>query len=143
MSIKKGDKVKIDYEGTLEDGTVFDSTEKQGKPAELEIGTGQLIPGVDKALVGMKKGEEKTIKLGPEDAYGEPKPELMKEVPRENLGIDDELEPGMVLMLTMPNGMQFAALVVEVSGEKVTIDLNHPLAGKTLIFKVKIVDIVS
>jgi len=143
MPVKKGDKVKVEYEGTLEDGTVFDSTEKHGEPLEFEVGSGQLITGFDDAIVGMKKGEEKEVTLEPGDAYGDHNPELMKKVPRAQMPKNEELEPGMMLMLTLPNGMQFTAQVVEVDTETITLDLNHPLAGKTLNFKIKVVDIAS
>jgi FKBP-type peptidyl-prolyl cis-trans isomerase 2 len=143
MPVKKGDKVKVEYEGTLEDGTVFDSTEKHGEPLEFEVGSGQLITGFDDAIVGMKKGEEKEIKLEPCDAYGEHNSELTKKVPKGQMPKNEELEPGMMLMLTLPNGMQFTAQVIEVDEETVTLDLNHPLAGKTLNFKIKVLDIAS
>lgn len=143
MPIKKGDIIKVEYEGTLDDGTVFDSTEKHGEPLEFEVGSGQLIPGFDNAVVGMDKGDEKEIMLEPDDAYGDHNPELMKKVPREQLPKNEELKPGMMLMLTLPNGMQFTAVVSEIDEENVTIDLNHPLAGKKLNFKIKIVDVAS
>jgi FKBP-type peptidyl-prolyl cis-trans isomerase 2 len=143
MPIKKGDKVKIEYKGTFEDGTVFDSTKKQGEPLEFEVGSGQLITGFDNAVLGMNKNEEKEVTINPEDAYGEHKPDLKKKVPRAQLPQNEELKPGMMLMLTLPDGMQFTALVSELDEETVTIDLNHPLAGKTLIFKIKVLDIVS
>ena len=143
MPIKKGDIIKVEYEGTLDDGTVFDSTKKHGEPLEFEVGSGQLIPGFDNAVVGMDKGDEKEINLEPGDAYGDHNPELMKKVPREQLPKNEELKPGMMLMLTLPNGMQFTAVVSEIDKENVTIDLNHPLAGKKLNFKIKIIDVAS
>jgi FKBP-type peptidyl-prolyl cis-trans isomerase 2 len=141
MVIKKGDTVKVEYEGTLEDGTVFDSTEKHGEPICFEVGSGQLIPGFDSAIEGMKKGQKKEIKIKPEDAYGEHNPELLKQIPRDQLPEDEKLEVGMMLMLTLPNGMQFTAMVAELDDESVTIDLNHPLAGKKLNFKIKVIDV--
>ncbi len=143
MPIKKGDKIKVEYEGTLDDGTVFDSTEKHGEPLEFEVGSGQLIPGFDNAVLGLKKGDEKEIKLEPEEAYGEYNSELKKKIPKEQLPQNEELKPGMMLILTLPNEVQITALVSELDEEMVTIDLNHPLAGKTLNFKIKVVDIAS
>jgi FKBP-type peptidyl-prolyl cis-trans isomerase 2 len=140
MTIKKGDKIKVEYTGTLEDGTVFDSSEKQGKPLEFEVGAGQLIKGFDEAVVGMKKGEEKEITLEPKDAYGDPNPQLVKKVPREQLPKEPEPKPGMMLALATPDGKQFPAMIKEVDEKEVSIDLNHPLAGKKLKFKIKIVD---
>ena len=139
--IKKGDKIKVEYEGKLEDGTVFDSSEKVGKPLEFEVGSGQLIRGFDDAVIGMKKGEEKEVKLKPEDAYGQPNPQLLKKIPKEQLPADKELKPGMILGLSLPNGAKMPAIIKEVTDKEITLDLNHPLAGKTLTFKIKIIDI--
>ena len=132
MAVKKGDKVKVDYTGTLEDGTVFDSSEKHGKPIEIEIGGKQVIKGFEDALIGMKKGEEKDIKLEAAQAYGDHNPDLIKKVPRDKLP-KEELKPGMILGMMLPNGQQAPAKIVEITDEIATLDLNHPLAGKTLI----------
>jgi FKBP-type peptidyl-prolyl cis-trans isomerase 2 len=140
MTVKKGDKVKVDYTGTLEDGTVFDSS-KGKAPIEFEVGSGKIIKGFDDGVLGMKKGEEKEIKIKPDDAYGQPRPELLKKIPRDKLPQDKEPKPGMMLMLSSPDGRQLPARITEVSDTEVTIDLNHPLAGKTLIFKIKVVEI--
>ncbi len=142
MPIKKGDKIKVEYEGTLDDGTVFDSTEKHGKPLEFEVGAGQVIKGFDEAVIGMEKGEEKTVKIEPKDAYGEHNPELVKKVPKEVIKSDVEIKPGMFLIMTAPDGRQFPALVKEITDKEIVLDLNHPLAGKTLNFRIKIIDIL-
>ncbi len=141
MAIKQGDKVKLDYTGTLEDGTVFDSSEKHGKPLEVEIGAKQIIPGFEAALMGMEKGEEKEVTLKPADAYGDINPQLQKKVPRSQLPPEAELKAGMMLGMQMPNGQQVPVRISEVSDSEVTLDLNHPLAGKTLKFKIKVVEI--
>lgn len=141
MAVKKGDKVKVDYTGTLEDGTVFDSSEKHGEPLEFEVGAGQMIKGFDDAVVGMKSGDEKDITLKPEDAYGDPNPQLVKDIPREQLPKDVELKEGMMLGMTLPNGTQIPAKITEVAGSSVKIDLNHPLSGKVLKFKIKLVEV--
>ena len=83
MPIKNGDKVKIDYEGILEDGTIFDSSKKQGKPLKFEVGAKQIIPGFENALIGMEKEEEKEIKLQPSEAYGNSNPNLLQKIPRD------------------------------------------------------------
>lgn len=141
MAIKKGDKVKVEYTGTFEDGTVFDTTEKHGKPITFEVGSKQLIKGFDEAVVGMEKDEEKEITIKPEDAYGEPNDQLTQKVPRDKLPKEPTPEVGMMLALQGPDGKQIPARITEVSDNEVTIDLNHPLAGKTLKFKIKIVGI--
>ena len=141
MTIKKGNKIKVEYTGTFEDGEVFDSSEKHGQPLEFEVGSGQMIKGFDEAVIGMNKDEEKEITLTPENAYGENNPELKKKVPREQLPKDQEPQVGMILGVSLPNGQQFPAKIVEVDDKEITIDLNHPLAGKTLKFKIKIVSV--
>lgn len=139
--LKKGQKVKVEYEGKLEDGTLFDSSERAGKPLEFTIGEKMVIPGFEKGICEMKKGEEKEIKIECKDAYGERREDLLKKVPREQLPKGQEPKKGMVLGLQSPDGRQFPAMITEVNDKDITIDLNHPLAGKVLIFKVKLVDV--
>jgi FKBP-type peptidyl-prolyl cis-trans isomerase 2 len=139
--IKKGDKIKVDYTGSFDDGTVFDDSSKHGQPLEFEVGAGMIIPGFEKAIIGMKKGEEKNIHLEPCDAYGDVNPEATKKIPKEHLPKEQEPQVGMVLLINLPNGMQLPARITEVSEKEVTIDLNHPLAGKCLNFKIKVVEI--
>jgi FKBP-type peptidyl-prolyl cis-trans isomerase 2 len=141
MPIKKGDKIKVEYEGTFDDGTVFDSSRYHNEPLEFEVGCGQIIPGFEEAVVGMSPGDEKEFDLKPQDAYGEYDPELMHKISKDQLPMN--VAPGMILVATLPNGIQTPVKVVEVTDEWVTIDLNHPLAGKHLNFKVKILDVAS
>ena len=139
--IKSGDKVKVHYTGSFDDGTVFDSSEKHGQPLEFEAGANQIIPGFEKGIIGMKQGEEKTIHLEPCDAYGDINPQLVKKVPRSQLPPEQEPKPGMVLIISLPNGMQVPTRLTEVGKDEVTLDLNHPLAGKCLNFKIKVAGI--
>ena len=141
MPIKSGDKIKVDYEGSLNNGTVFDSSEKHGEPLEFEVGCGQMIPGFEDAVMGMENGDEKKFKLEPTEAYGDRDPKLAQKVPKDQL--PNEVAPEMVLVVQLPDGVQIPVKVLEVSEEEVTLDLNHPLAGETLNFKIKIVDIAS
>ncbi len=141
MAIKAGDKIKVEYEGSLDDGTVFDKSEAHGKPLEFEVGAGQVVKGFEDAVMGMEKGEEKTFKLEPKDAYGDVNPEMVKEVPKEQLKVDTDLEAGMMLGITLPNGAQVPARIAAVTDKNVELDMNHPLAGKNLTFKIKVVDI--
>ncbi len=138
--VESGNKVCVEYEGTLDDGTVFDSSQRHGCPLEFEIGSGQIIKGFENAIIGMKKGEEKEIKINPSEAYGDINPQLIKKMPRNQLPANTELKPGMVLALGLPNGMRMPVRITEVTDELVTLDLNHPLAGKTLTFKIKLLD---
>ena len=140
-TVKKGDKVKVEYVGKLEDGTVFDSSDKHDAPLEFIVGEGQLIKGFDNALVGMEEGEEKEIRLEPKDAYGEYNPELVKEMPRECFPQDKEIEAGMAFVMNLQDGRKALIRIAEVKEETITIDLNPPLAGKILLFKIKVVDI--
>lgn len=141
MPVKNGDKVKVEYKGTFDDGTVFDSSEKCGAPLEFEIGAGQIIPGFENAVMGMENGEEKEFKLEPSDAYGDRNPQLVQKIPRDQL--PKEVESGMMLVVGLPNGAQIPVKVTEVTDEWVTIDMNHPLAGENLNFKIKVVGISS
>ena len=140
MPIKEGFHVKVEYTGTLEDGTLFDSTEEQGSPLEFQVGANQVIEGFEKAIVAMDLDEEKDIVLKPADAYGDYQDDMKREIPKENMPVE-ELETGMTLMATLPTGMQVPVTVMDITDEHVTIDLNHPLAGKTLNFKLKVVEI--
>ena len=134
---EKGNKVKVEYVGTLEDGTVFDSSENHGSPLEFEVGAGQLIKGFDNAVIGMKEGEEKEIKIPPEEAYGNHNPDLLKDIPKKMFPEDQELKIGMFFMIDLQDGRKTPVRVNEISEENVTVDFNPPLAGKTLIFKIK------
>lgn len=142
-NVKKGDKIQVVYTGMLEDGTVFDTSTTHGCPLEFQVGEGKLLKGFDNAMIGMKIGEEKEIKLSPENAYGQHKSELVKELPKQCFPQDQEIQPGMFFMMEMDNGRNIPIRVLRVSDTTITIDLNHPLAGKTLIFKVKLVNIAE
>ena len=140
---KIGDKVKVEYIGTLEDGTIFDSSERHNAPLEFEIGSGHIIKGFDNAVIGMKVGEEKEITLSPNQAYGEYNPDLLKDIPREVFPQDQTLQKGMVFMLNLPSGQSVPARISDIKDQDVTIDLNPPLAGKTLKFKIKLLAIAK
>lgn len=141
MPIKKGDKVKVEYEGKLEDGTVFDSSEKHGQPLEFEVGSGVVIKGFDDALEGMEKDEEKEVKLTPDKAYGDKRSDLVKQVPKERLPEGQEPKPGMMLIMNTPEGQQVPCTIKAVADDHIDVDFNHPLAGHTLSFKLKVVEI--
>ena len=136
--MNKGDKVKIHYTGTLDDGSIFDSSEGR-EPLEFTIGENQVIKGFEDGVKDMKLNEEKTIKIKPSDAYGEKNNELIGSVPKEKF--PNEIESGSRVILKSPQGQQVTALVSEVKDGSVVLDLNHPLAGKDLTFKIKVVGI--
>jgi FKBP-type peptidyl-prolyl cis-trans isomerase 2 len=140
-AVKKGDVVSLHYTGTLEDGSVFDTSKKRNEPLKFTAGSGQVIPGFDQAVVGMKKGEGKKFTLQPADAYGERKPDMTQTVPRKHLPKEHEPKPGMMLVMGTPSGQQVPAVITEVTAENVVLDMNHPLAGKALTFDIEIVEI--
>ena len=139
MTIKKGDKVKIEYTGTLENGDVFDSSEKHGQPLEFEVGANQVIKGFDDAVLEMDVDQEKEFKISPAEGYGERNEQLIQQIPKSQF--PEELKEGMMIGVGTPDGKQFPATVVKVEDENVTIDLNHPMSGKTMNFKIKVVSI--
>ncbi len=143
MAIEDGDKVTIEYEGKLESGEVFDTSKhkEHSHPLEFEIGSGKVIPGFEKQVKGMEKDEEKEFTLKPSEAYGEANPELIREIPKTALPKDQEPKKGMFLMMNTPDGKQFPARISEIKKDKIMVDLNHPLAGKNLIFNIKVTDI--
>jgi len=141
--IKKGNKISLDYEGRFESGEVFDTSEHgdHSHPLIFEVGSGRVIPGFDKAVIGMKKGEEKEFEIEPEEAYGKYRSELAKKVPKSALPPSNmKITEGMMLMANSPDGVQFPVRIAKVEREFVVLDMNHPLAGKKLIFKIKILD---
>jgi len=138
--VKKGDKVKVHYTGRLEDGTVFDSS-KDKNPLEFTVGSGQMIPGFDRAVEGMKLNEEKTITIKAEDAYGERDETLTREMPLTSLPKDVEPKIGMVIPMQDETERPRRGTIVDIAENSVIIDLNHPLAGKDLIFDIKVVSV--
>jgi FKBP-type peptidyl-prolyl cis-trans isomerase 2 len=142
-TVEKGNKIKVEYIGKLEDGTVFDSSEKHDNPLEFIVGEGQLIKGFDNAVIGMKIGEEKEIKIPPEEAYGPHNPELVSDMQKDIFPQEQEVKPGMVFMVNTQDGRKIPVRVTKVGEEQVTVDLNPPLAGKTLVFKIKVLEIAE
>ncbi|WP_136440111.1 FKBP-type peptidyl-prolyl cis-trans isomerase [Pacificoceanicola onchidii] len=139
--VKSGDTVRIHYTGTLADGSVFDSS--QGRdPLEFQVGSGQIIPGLDKAIPGMTAGEKKKVDIPADEAYGQPNPQAMQTVPRADIPADIPLEVGLQLQVQTPTGQVMPVTVTEMTEEQVTLDANHPLAGKDLTFDFELVEIV-
>ena len=141
MAVKKGNKVKIEYTGTLDDGSVFDSSEKHNAPLEFEVGAGMVIPGFEKAVIGMNVGDEKEFRIPSAEAYGDQKEELMKTVPKAQIPDGDKIKTGSVIVVQAPNGARIPLKVVKVTDDTVTIDFNHPMAGKALNFKIKVLSV--
>lgn len=135
-----GDTVHVHYTGTLDDGTVFDSSEGRD-PLSFTVGAGQVVPGFDEAIAGMQVGDSKTVRLAPTDAYGERRDDLVLDVPNEQLPDGLVPEIGMELGLRGQDGQTMPVRVAAVGSDAITLDANHPLAGKSLTFDVTLVDI--
>ena len=138
--VKSGDTVQIHYTGTLLDGTTFDSSEGR-EPLEFTVGSGQIIPGLDTALPGMAVGEKKTVQVASDEAYGPLNPEMRQAVPREGIPAEIPLEIGTQLQMQTPDGQAMPVTVVDVDEATVTLDANHPLAGKDLKFDIELVNV--
>ena len=138
--VKKGDKVKIQYIGSLNDGTIFDKS-KEEEPLEFTVGSGQVIPGFDKAVEGMKLNEEKKVTLKPEDAYGKRDEAAIREFPKNSLPENFKPEKGKVLRLQDQTGRAIPGRITDITENNITVDLNHPLAGKDLTFNIKVIGI--
>ena len=139
---KAGDTVKIHYTGTLDDGTQFDSSAGRD-PLEFTLGSGQVIPGFDKAVEGMIVGDKKSVNIPAEDAYGERHDEMVQEVPKEALPEDLNPEVGMPLQAQAPDGQMVNLTIVGVEDESIIVDGNHPLAGQALNFDIELVEIAG
>lgn len=138
---KSGDTVRVHYTGTLEDGTQFDSS-RGSEPLEFAMGRGQLISGFENAVADLAPGESCTVTLAPGDAYGEVNPAMVQDVPRHMMPEGVDLQPGMVLQGRADDGRVDNFVVVSLNDDSVTLDGNHPLAGKSLTFDIELVEIV-
>ena len=139
MPAKNGDTVRVHYTGTLDDGTVFDSS-RERDPLEFVLGQGSLIPGFESAVEGREAGEKVCVTLPPDKAYGDVDRELIFTVPRAQVPDHSPLNVGVPLQLSNEQG-QMDVTITEVGADEVTLDANHPLAGKTLTFEIEIVEI--
>ncbi|NBU82975.1 MAG: peptidylprolyl isomerase [Flavobacteriaceae bacterium] len=137
--VETNSSVKVNYTGRLEDGTIFDSSIVEGRePLDVQLGQGQLISGFEKGLIGMAEGEKKTIEIESPEAYGDPNEEFINEIPKAN--VPEGVQVGETLQGMGPMG-PVNVKVVAVNEETVTLDANHPLAGKKLIFDLEVVSI--
>ncbi|MEN8142655.1 MAG: peptidylprolyl isomerase [Thermodesulfobacteriota bacterium] len=137
---KSGDAVKIHYKGTLDDGTVFDSSEGRD-PLAFTLGGGQVIPGFDEAVTGMAVGESKSVNIPADKAYGQRNEEMIIEAPRDQVPPEITPEVGQQLQMGGPNGEVVVVVIVEVTDDHIKLDANPPLAGKDLNFDIELVSI--
>lgn len=139
--VHKGDKVSVNYVGTLDNGDIFDSSAGR-EPLSFVVGEGLVLKKFEDCVAGMQLGEKRKVSIDAEDAYGEKRPELVVEVPKENFPSDIRLEVGIKLQIRQKKSMAITqAEVIRISQNSVTLDANHPLAGKRLHFEIELVGI--
>lgn len=138
--VGNGSRVTLEYKGTLDDGTMFDTCEG-GEPFQFEVGAGQVIKGFEEGVIGMSAGEQRQIKILAKDAYGERNDMFVQPIPKEMVKLDREIAPGMVLGIQSPDGRKIPVKVSKVDDKNIYLDMNHPLAGKNLNFKIKVISI--
>ena len=139
--VKHGDEIKVHYTCKSKDGEVLDSS-TNGDPVQIKIGEGGIIPGVEKALIGMNPGESKTTEISAKEAYGPHKKELVVEVERNRLPENLAPQIGQKLEIHQPNGQKIPVSIINVTESSIILDANHPLAGKDLIFDINLVEII-
>lgn len=139
--VTDGDTVRVHYVGTLADGTEFDNSSGRD-PIEFTVGRGQVVAGFENALMGMAEGDTKSVTLEPDDAYGPHNPDLVHAVERAKIPAEVDLQVGTALQATNERGDQVRLVVIELDTDTVTLDANHPLAGKTLTFELTLVAFV-
>lgn len=136
---KNGDRVRVHYTGRLADGEEFDSS-RDGEPLEFTVGAGEVIPGFDEAVRGLRAGESRAVEIEPEDAYGPRREALVATVERARAQFPVEPQLGMNLVLPLADGNQLEVVVTEITDTHVIIDGNHPLAGQKLFFDIELVE---
>jgi peptidylprolyl isomerase len=138
--VKNGDTVKVHYHGTLDDGTVFDSSHERD-PLSFTLGQGEIIPGFENAVQGMSQGDSKNVSIPPDEAYGQRQEDNMLQVNQSDIPEEINPEKGMVLQVKTQDGQSRNVTVAEVTDETVTLDGNHPLAGENLNFEINLVEV--
>jgi len=136
----QGHTVKVHYEGFMEDGTLFASS-RPDEPVEFTIGERTLIPAFESAVVGMSEGEKKTVSVPPQEAFGERREELVRTVNKDELPSHIDPEVGKVLVIRADQGEDVRAVITDVAADSLTIDANHPLAGKEVTFEIELLEI--
>ena len=139
--VKKGDTIRVHYTGKLEDGKEFDSSLKR-EPLQFEVGAGSVIRGFEEAVIGLEQGEKKTVKVPSDKAYGNRDDTLVIEMPQKSIPEEITPEVGMRLQLVNQKGQAVPVMITEVLEESIRLDANHPLAGKTLVFDIELVEII-
>lgn len=135
MTVDEGTRVYCNFALSLEDGSEIDSN-FSGEPVDFVVGDGSLLPGFERKIFGMAAGERQIFSVEPEDAFGMPNDSNVQEVPREHFDEDAEPEIGLLFYFADASGGEVPGLVISVDDENVTVDFNHPLAGRTILFDV-------
>jgi FKBP-type peptidyl-prolyl cis-trans isomerase SlpA len=138
--IQENSKVTLHFALRLEDGLVVDSTFER-EPATLNVGDGNLPEGFEKHIMGLSEGDKRTVRVNPEDAFGQLNPANLQSFKKEQFAQTGDLEPGMVVSFQDASGSELPGVISEIGDEQVTVDFNHPLAGKTLDFEVEIIGV--
>ena len=142
MEVKQGSQVKVNYIGTLNDGTEFDNSYKRGEPLAFTAGAGMMIQGFDNAVMGMTVGDKKSVNIPNAEAYGPQNPEAFMPVPKTNFPEDFKAVVGEMVQGQTESGQPITAAIVEVNDDNIVLDLKHPLAGEDLNFEIELVEIV-
>ena len=141
MKIKNGQKVNVHYVGTLSDGTEFDNSRTRGTPLVFELGSGNVLPAFESAIKAMSVGDTKKFSLTADQAYGQPRDEAVQAIPKNRFDGEMELEVGQAVAATTPDGQPIRAIIRSIEDESVTLDFNHPLAGKDINFDVELLSV--
>jgi peptidylprolyl isomerase len=137
---KNGDKVRVHYIGTLDDGSIFDASEDKDK--EFVIGQGTLIPKFEEAVVGLEPGQTAKVRIAADDAYGQRADEMVAVIQRSEIPADINPKPGDQMEVVLEDGSPMPVLVTDTSDTTITLDANHPLAGMDLNFEIRLVEIL-
>jgi peptidylprolyl isomerase len=139
---KLGDKVRVHYRGFAEDDIPFGSSYGE-EPVEFTIGENKIIPGIEKAVVGMEAGETKTVTISPEDGFGQYRKEMITSIDKSQISPDIEVKVGKTLIFRAPGGRSLSAVVTDVSDNQVKVDANHPFAGKELKIEIELLEVAT
>lgn len=138
-----GSRVLMHFSITLEDGTIAETTRDDNEPHEFTLGDGTMIDGLELALIGLKAGDQQTIRIGPEDAFGYPDQDNIYWMDRGEFGDTMELKRGVIIGFTTPSGEELPGLVLMVEDDRVKVDFNHPMAGHEIAFETEILKVTS
>lgn len=139
--ITQGSEVVLHFDLKLADGSAADSTRVNGKPAKLVMGDGSLTLNFEDCLLGLKEGDKKSFTLEANDAFGMPNPDNLHHLERSKFNAETPAEEGMIIAFTQPDGTELPGIIREVTGDSVTVDFNHPLAGQVITFDVEILSV--